>query len=510
MRFRFLLLILFCIGGSVLAQDEQAVIFEMRDLVPLPDGAFLLVMVDHPDYPNNLRLQLYDADQQLKAEETIDIYRRGVAAQYESAFVWQGELVLLTSLYYPGPKRNHLIMRRFTLPELDNIFSGIMAEAYTPSLYRIPFGFDISPDSTHMLLYSWTYTLPEDAAKLDIQVLDQSYQMVWERRYILPYKNATLYVYGSALTNDLRTYLFCENYEGNPGNIPDPKKVDYFLLAMNPDSEEIQHYELRRDDRFLTGLSVRPLKDNRVIGAGFYQEKRNGGSDGIFTFEVNPDGSDLDLRYIPVSKDQYDAAYLYAEKESGFSSNKRKFGNYYIDEIILQASGDWRLVGEQQMDRPGTPQIEFNDILVADIPAKQSRLKTFMRVPKRQLGFYNQEDLFSYTSFKRNDGLFLLFNDSPSNHDDPEKLPRSMDLYTGDSRTAIAMFHIDEDGSWMRYNLAGALQAKGVQQLIPGRCRRLSNDKGLIYGEKRTGPLTERGMIISFELEPFDQGSESN
>jgi hypothetical protein len=413
--FRYLPLLLLCTLTVAIGQAQNPPASkppsELEKIIAFGDQGFAMVMLDDLEQPRRLLLRLFDNEEQLISEREVDLLRdRGLLSQFEGAFAWNGQLCLVTSLYYPGPKRNHLIFRKFSLPDLVESEAELIDEAYTPQYSRIPFGFSTSKDQQYIMFYSWTYTLPEDPAKLNIKVFNPAMEEVWSQRYLLPFKNQTLYIFNCAINTQGQAFIYCENYRGNPGRNIDVEKIDYFILRADQGNENLVKYDLNpTTGQVITGLNIQMDSTDAIVGAALLQdERRKMRHGGIYLFRIPPDGKSIQRSSLPFSDDMYKERYPYAEKESVFSANRHRFSNFFIDYIFRDSTGNLVLVGEYRREDPNMWDIEFNDLLVLKVSSDLNRMIWARRIPKRQNGVQGNWSLHSYKAFHKKGNYFFL------------------------------------------------------------------------------------------------------
>ncbi len=472
--------------------------FEMRTVVPLSEAeGFVVVFLDDREAPTAVMMKYFNGEEELLAERTVTLDHRGLYAQYEGVLDWAGKICLITSLYYPGPKRNHLIFQQFDLPTLGEVRRELIDEAYTPQQFRIPFGFDLSPDRSRIMFYSWTYTLPKDPGKVSIKVFDQEMNLDWERRYILPFLNEKLYIYGCHLKNNRQVMLLCENYEASVSRRVDLDRVEHFALQMEPDSEDVLKYDINLPDMTIRGLKVQMLPDDRLVGAAFYHPPKKRQIEGLYLFEVTPDGSAMDRRRLSISDDRYDAAFAYGEKDHFLNANRHKFVDYEVDAIYEQDNGSMVVIGEQRVARDQFYDIEYNDILVVRTDPDRRQAAQVVRIPKRQRGGAFSTAVYSYYHFERNGYFYFMFNDRPDNYQNNQ--PANTISLFDEGRASFMMVGLNPEGNYRITNLSGLMRGLKVSEVWPTRCWRVSDDRLLMYGERAAG-FSASGLIFPIDL----------
>ena len=477
-----------------LSAQEGYDVFLIRDVVPFGEQGFAALFLDHPDDPTRMRLDFFNPDNTQSYSRIISLERQGIRAKYEGAFSWGGKLNILTSLYYPGPKRNHLIIQQYSVPELQELRSLVVDEAYTPQLYRIPFGYAMSPDSSKIMCYAWSYTLPKDPARVSVTVLDTELDTVWKQRYILPYNNESLYIYNCRLTDDGRAFLLCENYQGKVGGTIDENKIDHFVLGAEKGSENMIIYDLKKPGYTLRGLHIDPAPGNAMAGAAFYQEPGKDVHLGIFAFYIPPAGGQMTQQSIPIAKENYQEAYPFPNGDGLGNANRHRFEAYTVQQVEFMPDSSMMVVAEQEYYSEATGVLEHNDILALRL--RQGRISWMTRIPKRQSESYNKAIFtpFSYKMLKNNEKWYFLFNDEERNYSS-DLNTRWLSTYVGDMGTAVATELNPSNGSLRWHLLTRLLREKSVRKIWTSHCWDLNTRDILIFGEGSVPVIGQNYLI---------------
>ena len=488
---RFVVIALLVIGQATIcwAQEKKTVPnLYVLDAIKLGDSAFIVVQTNNISKPTKLGLQFFDFQtQKLKSETFVNLERRGIEGHLEAVYPFQNRLVLLYSLYYPGPKRNHLLYETYQLPDLVKENSGLVGEAYTPDLYRVPFGYHISPDSSKLLFYSWSYAMPSDPAKLMIQVYDHDYQLLWKKRYVLPYKNETLYLYGCKVTDDGHVFILGEDYQGKvtPNMRVDPSKIKHFALFVEQESNDFLEYVVDlKNDYQVTDLEFTYSTDNLLIGAGYYRYKKRVRNEGIFTLKIDPKTKQSEMEKFPIDKEAYHQHFAYGEKESFFSDDRKDFTSYYIDDIKIRPDGGIVIFSEQRIEDSRAYNLLSNDIYVHRVDGK--KLSWSIRIPKRQVNVWGSVNpAFSYGIVESNPNYYLFFNDDQANHQSGESPSNFVKRFDSPTRAVQVMVELTPEGQFSKtlYRDQKNNESPSKQLFIPSMSWQITPDVFMMYTE---------------------------
>lgn len=450
--------------------DVQRRVWELTDILSIPNGSMVHIFLDQPDKPRSMRLLLLDKDLNTIGETAFSLRRQGLDVQVEGVFYWQGQLNLMTSLYYPGPKRNHLMLEQFSLPNLEKKDAELIDEAYTPGLYRVPFGYSLSPDSSKLMCYAWSYPLPQDPARLSVVVYDSEEGRMWERSYNLPFNNETLFLQSGQVSNSGKAYLLCENYEGrvSPDMIIQDKDIRHYILALNPNSLEVRSIPLDAPDKVFVDIIHQTNQEEVIYGMAFYKSKNRRLLEGIFLTQYDMKTDQLERYLIQIRRETYDRAYNLGDKESSFSPQRYGFESYVPGAIKFQKDGSLILYGEQyKMPTYEFSPFQYNDLLVVKLNPEY-QLEWTHRIAKRQLGLPEKQDLFSFMSFEDQDGIYFLYNDHPAN-ELASRSVRNLKVFEGRLGKSV-MWQITPDGNLRYLPLPESLSSYGNAGMsMPGK-----------------------------------------
>lgn len=458
-----LLLLCFDLSGQRPAPGPKTM--EIREVVSGDNNSFFTFSSNHPEKPDKAEISLFNFKQEMLASKEITFERSPLLAQFEAIFCWDNKINVLSSLYYPGPKRNHLLLYQYDVNDLSEVGSDIISEAYTPELYRVPFGYSLSPDKKYLALYAWTYTLPKDPARLKINVYTAGMTPVWSGEYQLPIMNEGLFLYDCKINNNGELYMLAENYLGKPGPQIDERKIQYLALAFKQDLKEPLAYYLNNPLDKLTGVKWDLADNGALIAAAFFTEKGKVLPAGYITYQVQSPGAEPKIDRFYLSETSYQAAYPFSSPEPRDNANRRRFDQFLFQRIEKDSVGNLLLVAEQNIFDPINGLLEYNDILVIrhDNLDKPVWMK---RIPKRQQGYsYIPKLTYGYQSFFYKDNLFFLFNDALNNQKGAGNQPER-DLYEGGNE-AVPIYVLDTNGKLNRFDATPLLKNAGIGAIVP-------------------------------------------
>ncbi len=480
----------------------------IQSVNPWMNKGFVTLRTDGEERSNQVSLQYFDlAEQKQTSQKLFNFRQRGVDGQLEGSFIWNDKLHLLYSRYHPGPKRNYLFHDQYRLPDLEKEKSLRIDEAYTPGLYRLPFGYSISPDSSKILFYSWSYALPDAPAKLALHVYDGDMNLLWKQRYILPYKNETLYLYGCKLTNDGNAFILGEDYQGKVSENMQIRleKIKRFALFVEKGNKDFLEYAINLREKAITDMQFEIDPENNLIAVGFYKTPRKTKLEGMFTYKVSYETKKPKLDAYPINKEQYQASYAYGEKEGGFSSNKKGFQSYFVRKIIHHESGGVTVISEQQVESdqvqftPSGPMygVDYNDILITRL--ENSRAQWVLRLPKRQYEVWaGKTAAFSFGIVENKEEILLFFNDNANNH--LKEQVKTIATFSSSANEINLMVIVKPDGTFEKVNISSLIKTDARKSyLTPQICWKVTDEVVILYAEQKLGNKST-GRFVAVNL----------
>ena len=466
---------------------------ELKEIVSFGEKGFISIVTDNGENPKVFSIRYFDAEEKLVEERQVVLSEEGLPAQIEGAFRWGNRLTVLSSLYYPGPKRNNLLLRQYSIPQLEEVDAKLIDEAYTPPNLLIPFGYSLSPDSTQLLCYGWSYSLPEDPARIALHVFDEKLNSLWEKNYILPYKNENFYLYGSLLDPSGHVYILCEDYGGSisaMGNINE-NKIKQVILYAGEEVDRPREYVIQTGKLTLSGVRFALASSGRLEGAGFYREGNKSRYEGLITISIDGAANKMDHLLTPIDKDLYKEAATLPDGYRPGNANRYNFADYTVDYLFLTDHIHY-LVAEQIIEDAGSYNpLEFNDIFIARIRGGRY-LDWIRRLPKRQKGSYDDLPRFSYNAFFVDDRLLLIYNN----------MGEGNNAALGYTELAT----VTASGDVKREDITKLIRTQSPMVPLPALSWDLHGKKLALFGRE---PLEQKAMLINVPWEVLISGEKN-
>lgn len=346
-----------------------------------------------------------------KAEKLVSLKMGPFKAQTKDVFMWNGQLNLLTSVYYPGPGRSNFLLQQFEPKTLVEKHSQLIDAVATPrpSSNSPYLGYCISPDSSHIGFYSWIYAYSEDSVRLNVQVYNRSLEKQWSKQYTLSYLNNRFLINNCALRNNGEFFLFAENYTGRIGaaTIIKANLIEHMALQLRKDLDTARVLRTQLDKgAYFTSLKFGLASNETLYGIGITNQN------GLYTLKM-PLSTEVYTQNIDAfPKALYQNAERAARQDSVLGDNfsTASFSDYIIYKLYLQPQGQMYLLATYN---GANMLIRFDD---------QAKAKYISIIPRMRHGFLGT--IYDCSLFIKGDTSFFLQTQIDSPTETPYKLIR--------------------------------------------------------------------------------------
>ena len=286
--------------------NSQNNLLIIEKVIPVPEKGVVIYKVDNVEQPNKVEVSFYDMNLQLVSTRAISTSRTNELFAIENIFIWNNALVFLASLYYPGPKKNHLLFYQYNLPALELIQSKLILETIAPTDVYIPYFSKLSTDKSKLLVLGWNYTQPKANAHIKFKILDSQLKETREQQYKFEYQNQKIALEDLFLDDNGTVFLTGNNYRGDPDFKIKVTQLDHFVVGFYPDlSSKIWSIKTGEYNFQRVQYSLNP--NSELIGLGFWSRMVKGGTGFI---KINPISKALTFKTVPIENKTFKGAQL--------------------------------------------------------------------------------------------------------------------------------------------------------------------------------------------------------
>lgn len=429
-----------------------------------------------------------------KSKETTLKYKNK-SMDFEQAFSLGGKLYLFSSFANQKDQKKYLFGQEVRATSLtpEKKLSYLDEMPFTLLNDYAGFQFDISPDSSLLLVYHAIPGKKEEPAKYSLLVVDNELNKLWSTQYTLQGKLKDHFIENIKLDNKGNAFLLLSSNIGTgTQKLQDDK---YRMISIRDQGQKIDEIDIGVSDIFINGLNFKVLKDNNIVLAGFYSNRGVNSVKGVVYYVINGDTKQIIHQSTKEFGFDFVTSNLSESKRNKLKDSTRKTAlpelpKFNLDHLILRGDGGALLLAEQYdysvysyydyFSRTYTNRyVYMYDDIVAVSINPEGNIDWATRVPKHQETMDDEGIYSSYCYAVSGDKLVFLYNDNPRNYnrDQKSRVRYEFDAYNGMPAYAI----IESDGTLRTGLLENGTDDK--QFIRPSICKQTALSKLLIYKE---------------------------
>lgn len=472
----------------------------IRHLIPVRDAGNVVVSSDGKAAAGQVRLLFFTKRGRVVGVKDIALITDTYHLTYHETFVWRDTVQVLLSTYDPQRRKMALILRRYDLPTLRPAGEFILREWTTALKATQPFAYALSPNSSRLALYTWTWRSAEQPASFTLSVLDHQLDPIWEQDYRLPFPNNQLNIQNILVDDCNQIYLVSAIYDRPMGVKPNPDDRQYAVLIAEGQPDQVIRYDLGFPTQSLIGLRTLLDDQQRFTCFAFFNERGKRIHQGIYTGQISKLGEPIEQSLIAISVDRYDKAYSLPDKEGPFTLFKHPFRYYQVDRVFPNTDGTWTIVGEQRLEITNSTEVQYNDILLITVDSSRKKLKWMQRIVKRQDGYLMAYSPFSYAVVPAGRSFLVFVNDAPENY--PRRKGRQeLNQFYSIGRSRRILHRIGPSGHLTTRDLTPFTGGARVSYIFPGYTFfNPATETVYLYGEGQDKEKRPVGILFDFEL----------
>lgn len=377
-------------------------ILNLEEIIPVLNKGFIVFKTDNIEAPTVLDFSYFNLDNELISKVSIPTSRTNEFFALEKLFIWNNKLIICSSLYQPGFKKNHLLYYEYKLPDLTLYKSEVLLKTVAPPGVYVPFFINLSPDSTKLVAMGWNYTTPKETAKIQAVVFDKNLDREKQHDYDFTFQNERIAIDEILIDNNGKIYVIGNNYRGYLKGPTSPSKIDHFVVGLLPDEKE-KLWSIKKEKHHFEHLKYVLNKEQNLTGTGYWSK---GSKSGIGLIKFAEDGA-TNIITNPILFKDFKAAYK--KNLPTFSTPNNKFLGYGLSHLICKNDA-YFIIGENNLDEN-----HFSDILVIKL-TKEGDITWFSRIPKKQNTLGVSAKFASFSLVEQSEKFYFLFNDINLNY----------------------------------------------------------------------------------------------
>ncbi len=485
----------------------------LEDIIGYDSEGYYMIRVE----PQRFYLERYDLDLNLSKSERIELGTGADRKQLEFAEQLNGEIYLFTSQRDQSTKQNVLYSNLINRKTLKPVGSPrpMAAIGYRSRSNDGFFDYDVSRDSSKLLIFHNAPYQANTEEKLGLSVFDNEMNPLWSKEIQLPFKDRLYNVERYQVDNQGNAYLLGIVYKGQVRVRRQGRpNYEYHLLAYNQ-GDSYEEYLLNLGEKFITDMQFEITSSGDLICAGFYSEQGTKSVKGTFYLLIDTESKEVKKEYYQ----EFDRDFLQDFMSARRADKGRELNEYDLNRLELRRDGGVVLIAEQYYiretnnssnnlnpygyryystrfgivripnrrfwwnypgDNDADVQYNYNDLMVVNINPNGS-VQWAKKIPKRQRSRNDGGTYASYALSVAKGKMFFIFNDNPKNI-----TKTSSDLkvynYTKGRESVVVLVTVSANGEIKKEPL---FQVKETNTYTKPRvCEQISRDAMIIYSQR--------------------------
>jgi len=354
------------------------------------------------------------------------------------------QVYLFTSLYNKKQKQNTLYLQTISPTDLTTGQLIPISKSFTDGESNT-FGINLSPNEQKILIYSIDDFIKKDPVRLKVTVFDNNFQLLWDKKYLLPYENENYKITQNVLDNDGNIYLIGDYAKGKSH-----KTHQGSLFFLKPDgTTKEQRFGIGK--KFIAGLEYHIDHLGTLVATGIFTNITRSGDlfpiiEGIYLFQYNHQTDKLGQRIVYFEANEFTSKLKTVNKKNKFDPR------LYLKEVFLKDDNSLLLALEQfePVNRSGNLALrnteewrtlvnnsaalaaDDNSALSAEpilkyyknvvlINIKDFKINWVSTLSKKQRLIAHHKPTASYTSIQQGNDIYFIYNDTKRNYELAQK-----------------------------------------------------------------------------------------
>jgi hypothetical protein len=386
----------------------------------------------------------------------------------------KGKLFLFTSQYDKETKSTTFYSQQLNItslnPEGGNAKNLGAFDAINKSS-QSTVGYELSKDSSKILMFGLSPASRKDDEKYYIGVYDADMQKQWEKTVTLPYKDKYITVLDRLVTNEGKVGVIIKHYDQEVSReaiTKDGTKVPSYktkLLLYDNTSEKPVEFLLDLGDKFVHTIDLTEDISTSLQLFGLYKDKYNGYITGYFIAVVNKETKSVTTHNVVAFP--ADMVHLVKTDKQG-SEKERDPGianDFKLAQVEETADGSkhYMLEYTRAIYHPGSytysangggssspPYWEYRNGDIIVISIRKNNTNVLVRIPKMQVAI-NTKAFSSFKALPYKNKLAIFYNDNEDNAEKAiEKRPDDLRRF---DKSVFQMAVVDDKGGLERSQL---------------------------------------------------------
>lgn len=334
-------------GQEVVAQlslDKR----EPRPLVfAYTQGDGGLVTIAHPSRKSSRVLSVIKYDGSFQRQWIKPLMEVSDRRTLEGLYVLGDEILVFYNEHFPRENLIRLYMNRYSLDGTKEESQAVVAESTNEKKAHALFHFTRSIDRTWLVAVG-QLNPPNTDRQMDRRSVSLSYlvlragtPLVQQGQTDLPYVNEEFDWQETAIGQEGQFWVLGRIVPN--GEERESQTYGYTILQIDPRKQTHREIKLDFADRNVTDLILKPDREDNLVVAGFYSDRRNDQLIGVLYARLTKESDTLVAATYTRFPNEFLANFLSkAQIERG-----REIKDLYLDHMVLRADGGALLISEE-------------------------------------------------------------------------------------------------------------------------------------------------------------------
>ncbi len=456
---------------------------------------------------NGMALEKYNLDLSQADKFQLPLKYQGDNLFFEGITEFNDKFLLLSSHTDRKLKKNSLFYQVIDKKNLsaEGEATKVGEIGYEKKRFQGEFDYEISLDSTKLLLFFSKPYLKDAPEQFGFKVMNQKLEELWNKEVTLPYKQQLFTVKDYRVSNNGDVYILGKEFSEDKTNVKKKgtRKYKYHIVGYFDNGTRIKDFEVDLEDKFISEITFRVRNNGDIICAGFYSENGSYGIKGTFFLAIDGETKKIKSSNLKEFEENFitqnwtQKQIDKAKRKEAKKDRKIEMYNYDLRNFILRDDGGVVLLAEQYYvyvtthtytDANGytrtttTYHYNYNDIIVVNV-APDGNIDWTTKIEKTQHSTNDGGRLSSYALQVKDDQMYLVYNESAKRYFDKEELKK---LEKKEKKAYLTLLvSIANNGEYNKEILFN--NSNDRIYTVPKLCEQISDDQMIIYSVSRKG-----------------------
>jgi len=360
------------------------------------------------------------------------------------------------------------------------------------------FLFQLSTDSSKVLVISNPPYEQYADEKFTLQLMDEKLNVLWKNEILPPYKDKFFSLDNYIINDSGDVYMLATISKDRAVMTRKERRSTptyyHSALLFDAQTEELSEYEIKLDPKFISDIILDVTDSGDIICSGFYSNKSSNAIIGTFYMKIDK----LTKKIEHEGTMDFSTEFLTQFMSSRRAAKNAELYDYNLRYLVQRQDGGAILVAEQYYEyvvcstdpktgaQTCTYYYYYNDIIVVNV-SPEGKIDWAQKIPKLQMSRNDGGYYLSFAFAVSDNTLYFMFNDNPKNIDLPTGVKdagKSFRYMNNLKRSVAALVSMDMRGNQVRQTMFRSQDLKTY--LRPKLALQVNERKMFLYGQRKS------------------------